>query len=539
MKKNLTTLLFALVAMMMPIGAWAQNAVITGVTITVDGIEYGVGDTAVVTPTTTSLIYTVYGENFANLTNENFIACSQTFGSHLADDWIIDTEKNTATFDYSNLLAFFEINITPYEVKYSNDNMKTWSQSGVYIVYDYGLSEEEKAVITGVTITVDGVEYGVGDTAVVTPNTTSLIYTVYGERFANVTSENCITYSRGSGDPLTNGWTIDTEKNTATYDFSNALVYFESNITPYEVKYSNDNRVTRVNSGVYIMYDYGLSEEEKAVITGVTITVDGIEYGVGDTAVVTPNTTSLIFTVYGENFANVTSENFIAYSQGMGNNLTNGWTIDTEKNTATYDFSNALVYFESNITPYEVKYSNDNRVTRVNSGVYIMYDYGLSEEEKAVITGVTITVDGIEYGVGDTAVVTPNTTSLIFTVYGNNFKNLNANHLLYDGSVAFEVNELNGWVIDDSTNTATHDRSDFLRDYTIMTTPVEIVYTNDRLKTRIESGVYLMYSEQNDEVTSLDQLTHDNQANSHKILRDGQVIILRDGKAYNLMGVAL
>ena len=111
--------------------------------------------------------------------------------------------------------------------------------------------------------------------------------------------------------------------------------------------------------------------------------------------------------------------------------------------------------------------------------------------------------------------------------------------MLYDGSVAFEVNELNGWVIDDSTNTATHDRSDFLRDYTIMTTPVEIVYTNDRLKTRIESGVYLMYSEQNDEVTSLDQLTHDNQANSHKILRDGQVIILRDGKAYNLMGVAL
>ena len=135
MKKNLTTFLFALVAMMIPIGAWAQDAVITGVTITVDGIDFGVGDTAVVTPNTTSLIYTVYGENFANLTNENFIACSQSFGSHLADDWIIDTEKNTATFDYSNLLAFFEINITPYEVKYSNDNMKTWSQSGVYLMY--------------------------------------------------------------------------------------------------------------------------------------------------------------------------------------------------------------------------------------------------------------------------------------------------------------------------------------------------------------------------------------------------------------------
>ena len=277
----------------------------------------------------------------------------------------------------------------------------------------------QDAVITGVTITVDGVEYGVGDTAVVTPNTTSLIYTVYGERFANVTSENFITYSQGMGNNLTNGWTIDTEKNTATYDFSNALAFFEINITPYEVKYSNDNMKTWSQSGVYIVYDYGLSEEEKAVITGVTITVDGVEYGVGDTAVVTPNTTSLIFTVYGERFANVTSENFITYSQGMNNNLTNGWTIDTEKNTATYDFSNALAFFEINITPYEVKYSNDN------------------------------------------------------------------------------------------------------------------------MKTWSQSGVYLMYSEQNDEDTSLDQLIHDNQANSHKILRDGQVIILRDGKAYNLMGVAL
>ena len=34
MKKSFTTLLFALVAIMMPIGAWAQDATITGVTMT-------------------------------------------------------------------------------------------------------------------------------------------------------------------------------------------------------------------------------------------------------------------------------------------------------------------------------------------------------------------------------------------------------------------------------------------------------------------------------------------------------------------------
>ena len=178
MKKNLTTLLFALVAMM-PIGAWAKDAVITGVTITVDGIEYGVGDTAVVTPNTTSLIYTVYGERFANVTSANYITYTQGLGDPLTNGWTIDTEKNTATCDFSNKLHFFESNITPFEVTYSNDNRVTRINSGVYVVYDYGLSEEEKAVITGVTITVDGIEYGVGDTAVVTPNTTSLIYTVY------------------------------------------------------------------------------------------------------------------------------------------------------------------------------------------------------------------------------------------------------------------------------------------------------------------------------------------------------------------------
>ena len=58
MKKSLTTLLFALVAIMMPIGAWAQNAEITDVTVSVDGVTYGSGDTAVITPTTTSILFT-------------------------------------------------------------------------------------------------------------------------------------------------------------------------------------------------------------------------------------------------------------------------------------------------------------------------------------------------------------------------------------------------------------------------------------------------------------------------------------------------
>ena len=256
MKKNLTTILFALVATMMPIGAWAQDAVITGVTITVDGVEYGVGDTAVVKPTTTSLIYTIKGENFANVSNMNYVRFSFSSADCLVSPlWAIDTDNNTAICDFNEMLNSFEENSIPFEVQYCNDGGATWINSGVCVVYDDGIKPEERAAITGLTITVDGVEYGVGDTAIITPTTTSLIYTVKGERFANATKRNYVQYQQNAIDDLKSGsWTIDSENNIASRNFNNYLHWYEDNLTPFEVQYSNDGGTTWLNSGVRVVY---------------------------------------------------------------------------------------------------------------------------------------------------------------------------------------------------------------------------------------------------------------------------------------------
>ena len=144
MKKSFTTLLFALVAIMMPIGAWAQDATITGVTITVDGVTYDAGDTAVITPSTTSIIYTLYGENFAHITKENMVlaACG---GAFFIDNWDIDTINNTAMVPFP--IDYFTKCIEPFEIQYSNDGCSTLIGTGLYAVYDDGLSEEQRAKI--------------------------------------------------------------------------------------------------------------------------------------------------------------------------------------------------------------------------------------------------------------------------------------------------------------------------------------------------------------------------------------------------------
>ena len=108
MKKTLLTILFALVAMMMPSGLWAQDATITGVTITVDGVEYGTGETAVITPNTTSIIVTVTGENLGNATNDNFVQYGPCLGERLnSSAWTIDVENNVATTERISELQYF------------------------------------------------------------------------------------------------------------------------------------------------------------------------------------------------------------------------------------------------------------------------------------------------------------------------------------------------------------------------------------------------------------------------------------------------
>ena len=289
MKKNLTTLLLVIAAVITPIGTWAQQANITGLTITVDGTVYGVGQTAIVTPQTTSLIFTLTGENFANLTENHNIDWKPGLSNPLLSGWWdIDTENNTATLDNSRFLPNLRSLTTPYEPTYTNDG-SNWIKSGVKIVYDNGMSEEEKAVITSLTVTVDGTVYGAGQTAIITPQTTSIIFTVYGENFANLTHHTVRTTPRGSTALLSGWWIIDTENNSATMDLSDRLAEYQVT-TPFEVRYSNNGQQTWIYSGVFVIYDDGTttalgerpaasSENKKVLRHGqVVIIRDGVEY---------------------------------------------------------------------------------------------------------------------------------------------------------------------------------------------------------------------------------------------------------------------
>ena len=415
MKKNLTTLLLVIAAVITPIGTWAQQANITGMTITVDGTVYGAGQTAIITPQTTSIIYTVTGENFANLTENHCAEWMSGCASLLLSGWWdIDTENNIATMDMSSLLSTFKILTYPYELEYTNDG-SNWLNSGVTIEYDAGLSEGEEAVITGVTITVDGTVYGAGETAIITPQTTSIIYTVTGENFAYLSDKNAIHDGFSSCDMgSAYSWEIDTVNNIAIFDNTPWIGAYRLLTTAVEMRYSNDGQQTWIYSGVFVMYNDGLSEgeEEEAVITGMSVIVDDVEYGAGETAIITPNSQKMLIKVTGENFAYLSDKNAIydGYSVcDIGSAYR--WEIDTVNNIAIFDNTPWMGAYRLLTTAVEMEYSNDGKQTWIYSGVFVMYNDGTttalgecpaasSESQKLLRNGQLIIIrDGVEYNV--------------------------------------------------------------------------------------------------------------------------------------------
>jgi len=59
------------------------------------------------------------------------------------------------------------------------------------------------------------------------------------------------------------------------------------------------------------------------------------------------------------------------------------------------------------------------------------------------------------------------------------------------------------------------------------------------LSAPIRRGAPIRIVEKENTATSLDQLTNDKSPMTNKVLRDGQIIIIRDGKEYNVMGIRL
>ena len=115
-------------------------AKITGVTVTVDGVPYTEGEVTI-TADTESIVYTVTGTNFANLSGDQIIAFIS--GAYKAiREFTVDTAANTATWEMTAewMEVFKEIDYG-FEVVYSNDRMATWNETGIFLTYDDGIPD--------------------------------------------------------------------------------------------------------------------------------------------------------------------------------------------------------------------------------------------------------------------------------------------------------------------------------------------------------------------------------------------------------------
>ena len=63
------------------------------------------------------------------------------------------------------------------------------------------------------------------------------------------------------------------------------------------------------------------------------------------------------------------------------------------------------------------------------------------------------------------------------------------------------------------------------------------IKVGDALSAPIRRGAPIRIVEKENSATGLDQITNDKSPMTNKILRDGQIIIIRDGKEYNIMGI--
>lgn len=366
-------------------------AAITGMSITIDGVEYTNHNTsetnpAIITPNSTVQVK-VYGTNLNNVTSDNYARYCPSGGRALTEGgWTIASDGTSATLSTTYTApSNYESATEAYELLYGNSgsDATTFVGSGVYVIYNDGTGGEEDttpAVITGVSIMVGGTTYTEG-TVTLTPDSGDVTIIVSGTNLQNRTNNNKVKHNSVTYLPMGRGYAWSVNDTGTEARRTVAITNFESETTAHEIGYCNDGSTNYIGSGIYLTYDAGISEEDKAVITGVSITVDGKTYTEGNVTI-TP-TSTVIITVTGTNFANVSDDNVLMYAPAYGNLLNSGWIItDDEANTATKDFSKWIREFES-CNNFEVLYSNDGNVydAYVGTGIYLTYNDGTGESE--------------------------------------------------------------------------------------------------------------------------------------------------------------
>lgn len=521
MKKSLTTLLFALVAIMMPIGAWAQNAEITDVTVSVDGVTYGSGDTAVITPTTTSILFTVAGKNFSQLNESNvlFLGCAsvnvmKNYG------WQIDTVNNRATSDFIDVLHLYQAMPEIQEILFTNDGKVSWIGTGICITYRDGEAPEQQAIEALWGASADQLNHS-GTLAEAIKEAANNPEVKYIQLQADVqtTIEHYIVAGVFTLD--LNGYTLSNSGYTIDIRYEESDVTIVDSSTQQTGKVISDCQgcaAVSVSYGAKLTITAGYYESPSRTIdvgidSSITITggkfvgvteavvnahilnVSGGEF-VARYSTVTADFTAVSTTISGGKFAPAEYETI-----DLQGGILDLSTYATEPNDATTPIAHLRICnrLDSAIVGKEVVLPagyymydmNREQVSELEVDKY--YTINNTTPAPTQITGISLSVDGVVYGAGDTARITPNTTSLVYTVTGDNFVFLNGDQILFDRITFAPVTKSYNWDINYETNTATLDISDNFKAYEKYFTPLEVNVSNDGQDSWIETGLYVVY----------------------------------------------
>ena len=161
MKKRITSILLVLCMILaqLPVISLAsqEEAAVTGVSITVDGVTYTEGN-VIITPEST-IVYTVTGTNLDQLMNHSITyANGMTSSLGTGGGWDVNETNTTLSRDVSDRTHLF-FRCDNYRIYYDTDTGER-VYTDIYLTFDAG---PEPATITGLELIVDGVSYTEGN----------------------------------------------------------------------------------------------------------------------------------------------------------------------------------------------------------------------------------------------------------------------------------------------------------------------------------------------------------------------------------------
>lgn len=310
--------------------------------------------------TEVAVTYTVSG------TNLDKISADQTYLVSAGQGYCFDmTPSANITVGDDGTLSFdAAINSTfAGDLKFSNDGGTNWIDTGWDIVVKQADSTDPDpdttAKITGLTIS--GVEKNDEGVYVIKADDQVTI-TVTGTNLDNLPE----TSTTGSGYEIKyapsgrfnvykgTSWTIADDGTSASKTYLGTE--FKDNLSKYELRYKNGGDTEFTLSGVYVIYDDGISDEDRASIDNIEIISGAVlEDGV---YVITPSSGDVTIRLSGENFSNLNDYYQIAYGEDLASAVSaaDGWEIDTTNNVATKTIENSE--FASTTTVFTIFYLN-------------------------------------------------------------------------------------------------------------------------------------------------------------------------------------